>query len=321
MNNPNLSNDEFNIIIKEMNNNYLSSNIINKIDEQDNYLNNFHYFSENDNMENFCFEDLLMEEKIKNSLYYYNENYNDRCYSFNDDISSYENQKNNFLGKKYYINNDDKITFKKNRNNLNNNIFKTLNDKNDGYTHNLTNETSSSNQNNNKITYYNIRSDSLLIKFKAFLGKSFIKYINDKLKNLTKRKIKFYAFNYKKFTINVSYSENKKWLNEKIKNLLVLGDQPNQAKNEKTLKSIYKRKEEEFIEIKNILELTYKEIIERFYLSNYFEDFKKDKKNAILNENFMKIMNISLLDKNGFINFILSRKANKEKNEDRKKSD
>ena len=132
MNNPNLSNDEFNIIIKEMNNNYLSSNIINKIDEQDNYLNNFHYFSENDNMENFCFEDLLMEEKIKNSLYYYNENYNDRCYSFNDDISSYENQKNNFLGKKYYINNDDKITFKKNRNNLNNNIFKTLNDKNDG---------------------------------------------------------------------------------------------------------------------------------------------------------------------------------------------
>ena len=325
MNNNSFQNEEFSILIKEMHNKNLSSNITNNIDGQDNYyLNNFHYFNENENMENFYFEDLLMEEKIKNSQYDYNENNNNYFSSFNDDISSYENQENNFLGKKNNRNNDNKIIFKKNRNNLNNNIFKTLNDKNDGNTHNLTNltnETSSSNQNNNKITYYNIRSDSLLIKFKSFLGKSFIKYINDKLKNLTKRKIKFYAFNYKKFTLNVSYAENKKWLGEKIKNLLVLGDQPNQTKNEKTLKSIYKRKEEEFIEIKNILELTYKEIIERFYLSEYFEDFKKDKKNAVLNENFMKIMNISLLDKNGFINFILSRKANKEKNEDMKKSD
>ena len=222
------------------------------------------------------------------------------------------------MGKKYYLNNDEKITFKKNRNNLNNNIFNisnALNYKNDTNTHNLTHETSSSNHNNNKITYSNLRSDTLLIKFKSFLGKSFITFINNKLKNLTKRKIKLFSFNYKKFTLNVSYSDNKKWLNEQVKNLLILGDQPNQIKNEKALKSIYKRKEKEFGEVKYLLELSYKDIIERFYLSNYFEEFKKDKKVNELNEHFYKILGISLFEKNGFINFMCSRKGNKEKSD------
>jgi hypothetical protein len=161
-----------------------------------------------------------------------------------------------------------------------------------------------------------MRCDSLLIKFKSFLGKSFIKYINDKLKKYTKRRIKFFSFNYKKFTLNVSYSENQKWLNEKMKDLLVLGDESNQLKNEKTLKSIYKRKEEEFNEIKNLLELTYKDIIQRFYRSSFFEDFKKQQKIIQLNENFKNIMNNSILEVDGFIYFICTRKGNKGKQEE-----
>lgn len=246
-----------------------------------------------------------------------------------DQITLSPPQKNDFLGKKTYLNDYDKITFKKNRNNLYNNIFKTLNDKNDdkdknysingqNSNSNLTNETSSSNSNNNsnQISYSNMRCDSLLIKFKSFLGKSFINYMNDKLKKSTKRRIKLFSFNYKKFTLNVSYSENQKWLNEKMKDLLVLGSEPNQLKNEKALKSIYKRKEEEFNEIKYLLELTYKDIIQRFYRSDFFENFKKQQKIIQLNENFRNIMNSSILEVDGFIRFICTRKGNKGKLED-----
>lgn len=291
-------------------NNILCSNGINKYDEDQNFNSDFYYLNDD---ESCNFGEFLIEEKIKSSKF------NNRdLLSFNDHISLDENQNdnNNFLGKKHYLNNDDKITFKKNRNNLfnnyNNNIFKTLNEKMNINNNNLTSETSSSNH-INKINYSNFRSDSLLIKFKSFLGKSFINYINNKLKNLTKRRIKFFSFNYKKFTLNVSYTENKKWLNEKIKNLMLLGGETNQTKNEKALKSLYRRKEEEFNEVKNILELTYKDIIEKFYTSKYFEEFKNDKKIILLNNNFLKIMNVSLLVPNGFIIFLNTRKGNKEK--------
>ena len=245
-----------------------------------------------------------------------------------EEISPTSCIKNVFLGKKTFLNDNEKIIFKKNRNNLYNNIFKTLNDKNNkddknpstndnNNNNNLTNETSSinSSNNNNQISCSNMRCDSLLIKFKSFLGKSFIKYINDKLKNSTKRRIKFFSFNYKKFTLNVSYSENQKWLNEKMKDLLVLGCEPNQLKNEKALKSIYRRKEEELNEIKYLLELTYKDIIQRFYRSNFFEEFKKQQKIIQLNENFKNIMNNSILEIDGFIHFICTRKGNKGKQE------
>ena len=158
-----------------------------------------------------------------------------------------------------------------------------------------------------------MRSDNFLIKFKTSLGKSFIHHINNKLKNLTKRRIKFYTFNYKKFTLNVSYTQNQIWLNETMKYLLTLGEDENQEKNKKALESIYKKKEAEFNEIKFLLESTYKEIIERFYFSKYFEKFKKDEKIVKLNDNFTKIMNISLLEPNGFINFLYTRKGNQKK--------
>jgi len=281
------------------------------------YNNDFDY----DYLDSINQDHYPLENGFKNSIL--NEG---NLVSNKEEISQTPSQKNVFLGKKTHINDDDKITFKKNRNNLYNNIFKTLNDKNDknssindnNNNNNLTNESSSiiSNNNNSKISCSNMRCDSLLIKFKSFLGKSFIKYINDKLKKSTKRRIKLFSFNYKKFTLNVSYAENQKWLNEKMKDLLVLGSEPNQLKNEKALKSIYKRKEEEFNEIKFLLELTYKDIIQRFYRSNFFEEFKNQQKIMQLNKNFKNIMNNSILKVDGFINFIYTRKGNKAKQED-----
>ena len=302
---------------------FYTQDLIAESEEQQNYAsygfynNDFDY----DNLDCYNKEPYPLENDLNNSKI--NE---ENLVSNKEGISPTISQKNVFLGKKTLLNQEDKIIFKKNRNNLYNNIFKTLNDKNDKNSssndnninnNNLTNETSSSNSNNNnKISPSNMRCDSLLIKFKSFLGKSFIQYINDKLKKYTKRRIKFFSFNYKKFTLNVSYSENQKWLNEKMKDLLVLGNESNQLKNEKTLKSIYKRKEEEFDEIKNLLELTYKDIIQRFYRSNFFEDFKKQQKIIQLNENFKNIMNNSILEVDGFIYFICTRKGNKGKQEE-----
>ena len=163
---------------------------------------------------------------------------------------------------------------------------------------------------NNQKTNSNVRCDSLLIKFKSIVGKWFIQNLNNKIKQILKRKIKFFSFNYKKFTIVVSYFKNKNWLDEKIKNLLVLGDEPNQGKNIKALNSLYKRKIEGLNEIKFILDQNYRTIIEQFYLSDEFNNFKNDKRVIELNKYFIKIMDISLLEKNGFIKFLELRKGN-----------
>ena len=218
-----------------------------------------------------------------------NDNYN---YKYNNDI-------NNILNDYEYFN---KIPFKKNRNNLNNNLIKE--------------EIKDINQNKNNN---NIRCDSLLIKFKSTIGKWFIKRINNKIKQLKensiiKRKIKIYSFNYKKFTLKVTYSQNKEWLKYKMKDLLLLGDEDNQIKNDKSINIIYKKNE--LNEIKDMLELNYENIIQDFYLSDEFNKLKNNDKIKELNNHFMKIMKISLLENNGFIQFYETRRGNNTKNRD-----
>ena len=296
--------------IKGLDPNYVSLliPIINQFDEEedDNIINFDNY---NERIDNFNLDDTPIEERIDIPK----ENSKENIFVSNGELSLDEKENNDFIGKKHYLDNE-QISFKKNRNNLNNNYFKISKDKIENNNNNYTSETSSSNH-NTKIICSKNRNDSLLIKFKSFLGKSFIKHINYKLSNMSKRKIKFFSFNYKKFTLNVTYNQNKIWLNEKIKDLLILGDEPNQNKNEKSLISLYNKKNEVFNEIKNLLELTYKEIIERFYLSKHFEEFKKDKDILLLNENFQRVKNISILDKNGFIDFIYKEKGNIKKSD------
>ena len=278
-------------------------------DEEENVY-NFNSADYLEKLESSISKDIPMEDKIL----FKNENNNENIFPLNEKMSEELEQKTEYIGKKHNIN-DDEITFKKNRNNLNNNYFEIIKDKIEKTDNNIyhnTRDTSTIN-NNNQIEYAKNRSDSLLIKFKSFLGKCFIKHINNKLKNISKRKIKFYSFNYKKFTLNVNYNQNKIWLNEKMKDLLTLGDESNQEKNENSLKSLSKKKEIAFDEVKNLLEMTYKKIIERFYLSIYFEKFKNDANIQLLNEYFVKIKNISILEKNGFINFINKEKGNNKK--------
>jgi hypothetical protein len=212
-----------------------------------------------------------------------------------------------------FLNNDDYNninSFKKNRNNNNNNL---LNEEIKDIVEE--NKDIDENKNNND----NIRCDSLLIKFKSTIGKWFINRINNKIKNLKdnsiiKRRIKLYSLNYKKFTLKVTYNQNKEWLKYKMKDLLLLGDEDNQVKNQKNINIIYKKKE--LSEIKNILESDYENIIQEFYLSDEFNKLKNDDKIKELNNNFIKIMKISLLDNNGFIQFYETRKGNNTKNRD-----
>ena len=218
-----------------------------------------------------------------------------------------ENSEKN--GKIANSNNINKNSFEKNRNYFNNNLLELNNNKQEPIKEDF--------DNNNNKKY--IRCDSLLIKFKSTLGKWYIKIINQKLKHLKekdimKRGLKLFAFNYKKFTLNVSYTKNKNWLDCKMKDLLVLGDEENQNKNRKNLKSLFKKKFEELNEIKDMLELNYRDIIVKFYsLSNEFNKLKSDKKVKELDNNFKKIMNISILEKNGFIEFLETRKGNNRK--------
>lgn len=206
--------------------------------------------------------------------------------------------------------------FKKNRNNFNYLFLESQNNSKNKFekietiNYNSLSNSIDSNTNLKNSTNSTIRCDTLLIKFKSFLGKWFIKTLNNKLKHILKRKIKFFSFNYKKFTIIVSYSKNKNWLDEKIKDLLILGDETNQIKNKKALKSISNKNYEEINKIKDILDLTYRNIIEQFYLSNDFIIFKNNKRVRELNDYFYKIMDISLLDYNGFIKFFENRKGN-----------
>lgn len=213
--------------------------------------------------------------------------------------------------------NEDFFTFKKNRNIFNKNSYDEKNnyfyalEKENTINYNSPNSFINSNNNTNKKdSFFNFRSDSLLIKFKSVLGKWLILNLNNKLKKNLKRRIKFFSFNYKKFTIIVNYSKNRKWLDEKIKDLLILGEENNQDKNKKALNTIYKKKCEPLNEIKDILEQNYRTIIEQFYLSEDFIKFKNDKRVIELNNNFMKIMNISILENNGFIKFLECRKGN-----------
>lgn len=260
--------------------------------------------------ENYFIEDKIFDnEKEEQSLIIDN--------TLNDlNIQAFD--KKHDLSRKYIISEiDDFFTFKKNRNILNNNsneeknnCFSYASEKAKTINCNSPNSLIASNNINKNDSIFNIRCDSLLIKFKSVLGKWLIIKLNNKLKKILKRKIKLFAFNYKKFTIIVSYSKNKMWLDEKIKNLLILGNENNQDKNQKALITIYKKKFEALNEIKDILEQSYRTIIEQFYLSEEFIKFKNDKRVIELNNNFEKIMDISILEKNGFIKFLECRKGN-----------
>ena len=82
------------------------------------------------------------------------------------------------------------------------------------------------------------RFDYKLKKFKVKIGNHLIRTLKIYAKPLH---IKFYKFNSIKFNSNVNYSNNKAWLNYKIKTLLKKFDN-NEKKNFKNLEKLKKKK-------------------------------------------------------------------------------
>lgn len=266
------------------------------------------------NLNNFNNNIISLSDEL--SLSFYEDNLYNKRIGENSELVDYQDNKRKT--EEFNVNFINNFSFKKNRNYLINNLNSSIdNEKNSQFSKEIRinkNEFNEINKDSSNSKY--MRCDSLLIKFKSSLGKWLIKIINQKLKrlkekNLLKRRIKIYAFNYKKFTLIVSYKKNKEWLNYKIKDLLLLGDEENQIKNRKSLKTLYNKKLNELKEIKDFLELKYQDIIEKFYyLSEDFNNFKNNIRIKELDDNFKKIMKISLFEKNGFIKFLLSRKGN-----------
>jgi hypothetical protein len=117
------------------------------------------------------------------------------------------------------------------------------------------------------------RFDYKLKKFKVKIGNHLIKNLKIYAKPLH---IKFYKFNSIKFNSNVNYSNNKAWLNYKIKTLLIKFDN-NEKKNFKNLEKLKKKKDtKEKTNLLNLLNLTYEQYIIQNNLneSNFLEIIK-----------------------------------------------
>jgi len=117
------------------------------------------------------------------------------------------------------------------------------------------------------------RFDYKLKKFKVKIGNHLIRTLKIYAKPLH---IKFYKFNSIKFNSNVNYSNNKAWLNYKIKTLLKKFDN-NEKKNFKNLEKLKKKKDtKEKTNLLYLLNLTYEEYIMKNNLneSNFIEIIK-----------------------------------------------
>jgi len=117
------------------------------------------------------------------------------------------------------------------------------------------------------------RFDYKLKKFKVKIGNHLIRTLKIYAKPLH---IKFYKFNSIKFNSNVNYSNNKAWLNYKIKTLLIKFDN-NEKKNFKNLEKLKKKKDtKEKTNLLNLLNLTYEQYIMQNNLneSNFLEIIK-----------------------------------------------
>ena len=129
------------------------------------------------------------------------------------------------------------------------------------------------------------RRDYLIKNLKTIVSNLLHKKIN---KN---KKYKFYKMNSRNFTSNTSYKKNKIWFERPIYELL----NEFNDKNKKAIKKIYKSKQDECIEIKNILNSTYEEFINNNYLEindEYQKNFNKNYKNSIMLSKFNSVISI-----------------------------
>lgn len=143
------------------------------------------------------------------------------------------------------------------------------------------------------------RKDYLLKRFKSKLGK----YIK-KVLNSYNKKMQFVLPDFKQFTQNIAYNDNKKWLNWKIKDILIEYDKKSK-KNTKIIDKINNMEtSKEVMFIKKNLNKTYEEFANEFINS---EDYKCQEMEEYIN--YVKC-------NKGFIECMKEIKGNKKKKYD-----
>ena len=169
-----------------------------------------------------------------------------------------------------------------------------------------TNPCSNINSSNSPTSGY-FRVDNAKSLYKVAISQFATEKINRLIKksDLPKRlKRKIHLPNSKIFTSNVKELDNLEFLTYKMKDVFTLGktDDNCQGSNERRISKILKYEDlEKTKKISKFLFSTYEKIIELFYKSKKFEEFKAKDEIKFITERFEKEKNISLFEENGLI--------------------
>ena len=172
---------------------------------------------------------------------------------------------------------------------------------------------SSNSKNVNPRKYF--RVDDAKKHFKVEISKFATKQLNNLIQGseLPKRlKKKIHLPNFKLFTSNPKELDNYQFLSFDLYQVFTLGSNEEnlQGDNLRNISNIFKN--EKSGRIKKFLSQKYKDIIQMFYKSERFIEFKKCEKTIFFNEGIKKEKNISLLEEDGLIKlFQMTRKKRK----------
>ena len=180
-------------------------------------------------------------------------------------------------------------------------------------------------QNNCLPNYW--RFDMAKKHWKSNISDYATKYINNLINQSDLPKgIKKYIHkpNSSKFTSNIKVSDNFYFLEYKLIDIFTLGSSKNnlQEKNKRNISEILKYFEkigfnnvsENMRKIKAFFEMTYEDLIRKFYDSRKFIEFKSNRKTIFFDKNFIEQEGFSLLKNYGLIN--LFKMINKKRKRD-----
>ena len=175
----------------------------------------------------------------------------------------------------------------------------------------------------NKLPKYP-RIDDYKILWRAKINKWHKSILNNEIKESDlpeSLKKNIYSPNYKIFTEKVKSDDTFKDLKKPMSAIPCLGKEEDNKRKEnyeniEAIKNFYKENPNKNVgKIIKLLDLTYEEVIEKFYESKEFDELKRDEVAIFYDEELVRQKNMSLFEKNGLIQLFKSYFAPKEKNE------
>jgi hypothetical protein len=149
---------------------------------------------------------------------------------------------------------------------------------------------------------YEYKLGNYIIRCITAVNQFIIKKINKKIeKNTSLKGMKLHTPSYESFSEKLIIKKNRnKYLNTTMKNILKEKEIKKQKENSTIIELIEKENDEELIQLLNI---KYKDVIEKFYDSNDFEIFKFNREIQFYDQMF-KRRHKSIFEKYGLIDFL-----------------